>query len=86
MARMIERNAFSPTRRELLAGTVALAATGLLPTARNGALAAEAYRFAHGDFDLTVLSDGFLTLPAEILLPDATAEARLLALPVRQQA
>lgn len=28
-------------------------------------------RFTHGDFEITILSDGFLTLTADILLPDA---------------
>ncbi|MDI7864768.1 MBL fold metallo-hydrolase [Rhizobiaceae bacterium n13] len=62
-----------PDRRLFLAGGAAL---GLLPLLPKGTFAAETYRFNHGDFDLTVLSDGFLTLPAEILLPDATAEER----------
>lgn len=74
MNQPLDRSASAFTRRQLLAGGAALAATGLLP---KGAFAAEAHRFDHGSFDVTVLSDGFLTLPAEVLLPDATAEERL---------
>jgi glyoxylase-like metal-dependent hydrolase (beta-lactamase superfamily II) len=38
--------------------------------------ATELYRFSHGSFDITVFSDGFITLPAEIILPDASPEER----------
>jgi glyoxylase-like metal-dependent hydrolase (beta-lactamase superfamily II) len=37
---------------------------------------AELYRFSHGAFDITVFSDGFITLPAEIILPDTPAGER----------
>jgi glyoxylase-like metal-dependent hydrolase (beta-lactamase superfamily II) len=60
------------TRRELLLAGAA-AATVLAPLP---AFARDAYRFEHGEFDITVLSDGFITLPAEVLLPDATAGER----------
>ena len=40
------------------------------------AYAAELYRFNHGAFDVTVFSDGFITLPAEIILPDTPADER----------
>lgn len=76
---LMDRDAFRPTRRELLAGGAAFAAAGLLAASLSPrtAFAAQAYRFTHGAFDLTVLSDGFLTLPADVLLPDATADERL---------
>ncbi len=61
------------TRREVLAGAVGAVAAMLLS---KGALAAEFHRFTHGAFDITVVSDGFLTLPAEVLLPDADPEQR----------
>ncbi|MGI0524670.1 MBL fold metallo-hydrolase [Rhizobium giardinii] len=61
------------TRREVLAGLTATAASILLP---RGAYAADFHRFNHGAFDITVVSDGFLTLPAEVLLPDASPEDR----------
>ncbi|MER9585801.1 MBL fold metallo-hydrolase [Mesorhizobium sp. M0276] len=35
-------------------------------------MAASPYRFRHGAFDVTVLSDGHFKLPAEIVAPDAT--------------
>lgn len=60
-------------RRQLLAGASALAT---LPLWARYALAQEAYRFKHGDFDITVVSDGFLTLPAEIIMPTASADER----------
>lgn len=74
MNHTLDRSASAFTRRQLMAGGAALAANGLLP---KGAFAAEAHRFDHGRFDVTVFSDGFLTLPAEVLLPDATTEERL---------
>ncbi|QRM53990.1 MBL fold metallo-hydrolase [Sinorhizobium sp. BG8] len=60
-------------RRTFLAGSASLAATSLIPA---GAFAAETRHLSHGKFDLTVLSDGFLTLPAEVILPDAAPEER----------
>jgi len=60
------------TRRMFLA-TAAAAVTAL---SARPMWAAEAHRFNHGNFDITVLSDGFLTLPADVLLPDASPEER----------
>ncbi|WP_262299759.1 MBL fold metallo-hydrolase [Microvirga sesbaniae] len=40
------------------------------------AYAADLSRFSHGDFDITVFSDGFITLTAEIILPDAPPDER----------
>src|SRR4051794_22821978 len=34
------------------------------------------YRFAQGDFDVLVLSDGFITVPGDVVLPDASAAQR----------
>lgn len=61
------------SRRHLLAGAAGLAT---LPLWARYALAQEAYRFKHGAFDITVVSDGFLTLPAEIIMPTASADER----------
>lgn len=61
------------TRREIVGGALAVAASSLLP---RGAYATEFHRFTHGQFDITVVSDGFITLPAEILLPDAAPDER----------
>lgn len=61
------------TRRDLLSVTAAAASAAMLPPA---VFASDFHRFTHGAFDITVVSDGFITLPAEILLPDATPEER----------
>ncbi|MGN7291990.1 MBL fold metallo-hydrolase [Rhizobium sp. SAFR-030] len=63
----------SLTRRDILTGTAALAAASLMPAK---AAAADFHRLTHGAFDITVVSDGFLTLPAAVLVPDATVEQR----------
>jgi glyoxylase-like metal-dependent hydrolase (beta-lactamase superfamily II) len=63
----------SPSRRQLLAGAAALGALPLLP---KGAYAADPYRFSHGAFEITVFSDGFIMLPAGIILPDTAPEER----------
>lgn len=62
------------TRREVLAGAAALVASLTLP--RNVS-AAPFHRFTHGTFDVTVVSDGRITLPPEVLLPDAAPEERV---------
>ncbi|SCW50865.1 hypothetical protein SAMN02927900_02208 [Rhizobium mongolense subsp. loessense] len=61
------------TRRQLLVGSAAAAAVMTLP---RDIFAASFHNFAHGAFDITVLSDGFITLPPEVLLPDAEPEER----------
>ena len=61
------------TRRQLLAGSAAVAAAMALP---RDVFAASFHRFEHGAFDVTVVSDGFITLPPEVLLPDAGPEER----------
>jgi len=58
------------TRRTLLAGTAASLAARAMP-----AFAAPA-TFKHGDFDVTVVSDGHLVLPVSFLAPDAPAAER----------
>ncbi|MDK1493786.1 MBL fold metallo-hydrolase [Sinorhizobium sp. 7-81] len=61
------------TRRQLLVGSAAVAAAMALP---GDIFAASFHNFAHGAFDITVMSDGFITLPPEVLLPDAEADER----------
>ncbi len=61
------------TRRQVLAGTATAAVSLALP--RN-VLAAPVHTFSHGAFDISVVSDGFIMLPPEVLLPDASAEQR----------
>lgn len=41
--------------------------------ADEGAITAH-HRFTHGAFDITVVSDGYITLPADVILPDAAPE------------
>lgn len=59
------------TRRALLAATAAGVAARTLP-----AFAATPHRFKHGEFDVTVVSDGHLVLPTSFLAPDAKADER----------
>jgi glyoxylase-like metal-dependent hydrolase (beta-lactamase superfamily II) len=62
-----------PYRHQLMiSGT---APTAMPPLAKEY-YGAERHRFRHGGFDVTVFSDGFLTLPAEVVLPDTVAEDR----------
>ncbi len=44
---------------------------------RRAAPPGEFHRFTHGEFDITVLSDGYITVPIEIVLPDGTPDERL---------
>lgn len=60
---------FALARRDFLICSAVLGAVVAWPL--RSATAADFHRFTHGAFDITVLSDGYLTLPAEILLPDA---------------
>jgi len=60
-------------RRQIVAAGGALATASLLP---KGAYAAEPYRFTHGTFGVTVFSDGFIMLSAEIILPDTPPDER----------
>lgn len=68
-----ETNTLHATRRQLLLGAAATTVSLALP---RHVLAAPAHTFTHGAFDITVVSDGMLMLPPEILLPDANAEDR----------
>lgn len=61
----------SLTRRGLLAAAAAGAAMRALP-----ALAATPHSFKHGDFDVTVVSDGHLVLPTSFLAPEAKPDER----------
>ena len=54
-------------RRALLKIGLAVSAAPLLP---GLAAAAAGYSFSEGDFDITVLSDGFISIPGDILVPD----------------
>lgn len=61
------------TRRRLLAATGFGLAAGSLP---RGIMAASAYTFRHGAFDITVISDGHLVLPTSFLAPGAPPAER----------
>jgi glyoxylase-like metal-dependent hydrolase (beta-lactamase superfamily II) len=56
-------------RRFLLTGAVGLAAAAL--PFRFAYTATPLHRFEHGTFKIAVVSDGFLKVPANVLLPDA---------------
>jgi glyoxylase-like metal-dependent hydrolase (beta-lactamase superfamily II) len=58
-------------RRTFLAASAAGLAAHALP-----ALAATPYAFRHGNFDVTVVSDGHLVLPTSFLAPDAPQPER----------
>jgi glyoxylase-like metal-dependent hydrolase (beta-lactamase superfamily II) len=58
-------------RRTFLAASAAGLAAHALP-----ALAAAPYAFKHGNFDVTVVSDGHLVLPTSFLAPDAPQPER----------
>jgi glyoxylase-like metal-dependent hydrolase (beta-lactamase superfamily II) len=55
---------FSLNRRQFIAGTASLVGGGIWPGPDYAQ--AGSYRFRHGDFDIAVLSDGHLVLPATI--------------------
>jgi glyoxylase-like metal-dependent hydrolase (beta-lactamase superfamily II) len=60
-------------RRQLLWGASALAATSLMP---GRAHAKASYGFTQGEFQITVLSDGFISILGEIMVPDVTPDER----------
>jgi len=66
------------SRRDVLAaGPLAAPALAMLSAAPRAALAKdEIFSFRHGDFDIGVISDGYLTIPSEIFTPDAAPEER----------
>lgn len=66
------------SRRDILiAGTSAAFALAMSSAAPRHAMAKEAsFTFRHGDFDINVISDGYLTIPSEIFTPDARPEQR----------
>lgn len=65
-------------RRKFLAVASGLIAAGLLP---KSALAyAGPYKFTHGTFDVTVLSDGAFELPLSVISPDAKPEELVMIL------
>jgi glyoxylase-like metal-dependent hydrolase (beta-lactamase superfamily II) len=63
---------FAFSRRDLMIGVASLAAAGLWATTTSAQTAF--YNFRHGDFDITVLSDGHLVLPTTIHGLDASRE------------
>lgn len=68
-----EMDTYQFDRRQVLIGGCALAATAMLPC---HSLANSAYRFQEGDFDITVLSDGYLSIPDAIVVPKMAAAER----------
>ena len=61
------------SRRRFLAAGAALAATPLMPW-KAMALTQAPHTFTQGDFEVTVITDGELTLPISVFMPDATPE------------
>jgi glyoxylase-like metal-dependent hydrolase (beta-lactamase superfamily II) len=61
------------TRRQMLWSASALAATSLLPKL---ARAQAQFSFAQGEFRITVLSDGYISIPGEIMAPEVTLDER----------
>lgn len=60
-------------RRRFLAGSAALASVAMMPWKALAQLA-PATTFKQGDAEVTVLTDGELTLPLNIIAPEASAE------------
>lgn len=55
-------------RRQLLSGSAAIAALAAMPARLS---ASDTYRFRHGAFDVTVLSDGEMIVPGSFIAQDA---------------
>src|SRR5215470_5164789 len=70
-----------PNRRMLLAACAATFAARALP-----ALAAAPYSIKHGTFEVTIVSDGHLVLPTNVLAPDAPPHEREMLLKAAGQA
>ncbi len=59
-------------RRKFLGIAAGLVAAGVIP--RNALALAAPYSFKQGAYDITVVSDGTLTLPFSVVSPDAKPE------------
>jgi len=57
-------------RRQVILGVSSLGLMPLLPTSAW----ARTHKFRQGVFDITIVSDGFLTLPVSIIAPEATPQ------------
>ncbi len=66
------------SRRELvLFGVSAISALSVPPKSVLAGPAKQSdYAFSHGDFEITVISDGYLTIPGEIFAPDIAPNER----------
>ena len=64
---------FELSRRQMLSTGLAVSAAALIP---GRAAAKTNYSFTEGEFEITVLSDGYISLPGEILVPDVTPSDR----------
>jgi glyoxylase-like metal-dependent hydrolase (beta-lactamase superfamily II) len=69
----VEEVLYLLSRRRFLAAGAAFAATPLISW-KALAQSQAPYAFKQGDFDITVISDGELTLPMNVFLADATPE------------
>jgi glyoxylase-like metal-dependent hydrolase (beta-lactamase superfamily II) len=69
----VEEVRYLLSRRRFLAAGAAIAAAPLMPW-KALALTQAPHTFTQGDYEVTVISDGELTLPISVFLPDATPE------------
>lgn len=72
MPRRDDARPFRPDRRSVLAGALALAAAGVTPVAVRASTGP--HTFKHGEFEVSVLSDGQLNLPRSIVAQGAKPE------------
>ena len=70
----LSRRYVAVSRRQVLAGLAGFGAAATLP--RHVWAQAAPHTFTQGDFEITVVSDGHLVLPSNILAPDAPPEER----------
>jgi glyoxylase-like metal-dependent hydrolase (beta-lactamase superfamily II) len=66
-------NNYPLDRRQLLWRSCAFAASSLWTGVAH---ADAAFSFAQGEFQITVLSDGFISIPGDIMVPDVTPQER----------
>lgn len=65
------------SRRDILAGGLLATAMATVSAAPRTAWAeGTAFGFRQGDFDISVISDGYLTIPGEIFTPDVAPDER----------
>lgn len=66
-------NNYQLDRRQMLWSGCAFAASSLWPRVAH---ADTAFSFTQGEFQITVLSDGFISIPGDVMVPDVAPEER----------